>query len=421
MRPIRFIHCGDLHIDTPFSGISEVNPDLAHHLNEATFQSFNNIVELAVERKVDFVLVAGDVYDSADKSLRAQLRFRDGLKKLSESKISSFIVHGNHDPLDSWSATIKWPELVTFFNSDGVQSFPIEKDGKIVARIYGISFGHRDVYDNLSKQFERKEKEVPAIALLHANVGQNTGHKSYAPASLDDLKAAGMDYWALGHVHNHCVLKDINPAIVYSGCSQARSPRERGEKGCCLVTLLPDSVCEIEFVETDVVRYVTEKVDVSNCEKIDDMLLRIRKVCEALSKRMNGRSVVVRINIVGRTPLHEEILRLGIIDDLLAEIRQFFENMSPLIWIADLDSSTHGLYDLELLRRRDDFVTDVIAIYDELENPESQYWEKVKSALNPLLADWSGSSLIIQPSTEELLELTRNARDDTLDKLVKDE
>jgi len=109
MKSIKFIHCGDLHIDSPFKGISEIDPVLHDLLYRSTYESFNNIINLAIKEKVDCVLIAGDIYDSADKSLQAQLKFLEGLQRLSDDGIPSFVVHGNHDPLESWSATLEWP------------------------------------------------------------------------------------------------------------------------------------------------------------------------------------------------------------------------------------------------------------------------------------------------------------------------
>ena len=82
MRSVRFIHCADLHIDAPFKHISEIQPELKELLYQSTYQSFSNIVDLAITEKVDCVLIAGDIYDSEDKSLQAQLKFVNGLNRL---------------------------------------------------------------------------------------------------------------------------------------------------------------------------------------------------------------------------------------------------------------------------------------------------------------------------------------------------
>ena len=190
MQEFKFIHCADLHIDSPFKGLSSVNTELRDILHESTYKSFLNIVDLAINEKVDCVLISGDIYDGADKSLRAQLRFRNGLQKLADVDIPTFIIHGNHDPLDGWSATINWPESVKIFGGDKVEKYPLMKNGDIIANIFGISFSTRNIYDNLALQFENLEENIPSIALLHTNVGENTGHEPYAPASIADLTSS---------------------------------------------------------------------------------------------------------------------------------------------------------------------------------------------------------------------------------------
>ncbi|MBT5550192.1 MAG: DNA repair exonuclease, partial [Nitrospina sp.] len=237
MTAFRFIHCSDLHIDSPFKGLASQVPSLTDRLRESTFQAFNKIVKLALEEKVDAVLIAGDIFDGADRSLQAQLKFRRGLLELSQGGIPSFIVHGNHDPSHSWSHTLDWPESTTIFPVNKVERIPVIKDGETLAWIYGISYPQKEVNDNLALKFKKDQEQGFAIGLLHANVGQQPGHDNYAPCSLQDLISRDFDYWALGHIHEFKVLREDNPCIVYSGNTQARHLNETGPKGCCLVTL----------------------------------------------------------------------------------------------------------------------------------------------------------------------------------------
>ena len=86
MAQFRFIHCSDLHIDSPFKGLTSQNPALSCVLRESTFKAFQNIARLALQEKVDAVLIAGDVFDGADRSLQAQLKFRRSLKSYRTKK-----------------------------------------------------------------------------------------------------------------------------------------------------------------------------------------------------------------------------------------------------------------------------------------------------------------------------------------------
>ena len=111
MPKFRFVHAADLHLDSPFRGIhNEAPAHVAQTLSNATFDAYRNIIDLCLQEEVDALLVAGDIYDGADRSLRAQLRFVDGLKQLDRAGTRSFICHGNHDPLDGWEARLDLPE-----------------------------------------------------------------------------------------------------------------------------------------------------------------------------------------------------------------------------------------------------------------------------------------------------------------------
>ncbi len=122
VRPFTFIHCADLHLGTPFRGLSELNPDLGEKLHKSTYAAFDNIVQLAITEKVDGVLIAGDVFDSEDRSLKAQLKFRDNLALLSGEGIHTYIAHGNHDPLSGWAAKLELPERVFVFPGGKVEN-----------------------------------------------------------------------------------------------------------------------------------------------------------------------------------------------------------------------------------------------------------------------------------------------------------
>ena len=276
MTAFRFIHCSDLHIDSPFKGLASQVPSLTGRLRESTFQAFYKIVEFALEEKVDAVLIAGDIFDGVDRSLQAQLKFRRGLQELSQGGIPSFIVHGNHDPSNSWSHTLDWPEGTTIFPGNKVERFPVIREEETLAWIYGISYPQKEVNENMALKLNKNQAQGFAVGLLHANVGQQPGHDNYAPCSLQDLISRDFDYWALGHIHEFKILREDNPCIVYSGNTQARHLKEIGPKGCCLVTLNSGAPANIRFVATDVVSYRSAKVDVSGDSSINEVLLAIQ-------------------------------------------------------------------------------------------------------------------------------------------------
>ncbi|QPJ61858.1 MAG: DNA repair exonuclease [Candidatus Nitronauta litoralis] len=411
MNEFRFIHCSDLHIDSPFKGIMQSDSALAAKLREGTSKAWLNIVKLALKEKVDAVFISGDIFDGADRSLRAQFKFREGLSQLSQAGIPSFIVNGNHDPLDSWSRALSFPEGVTVFSGEQVECFPVIKDGRALAQIYGISFPQRDVQENLAKRFKVTPRDGFNIGLLHANVGGNTDHDSYAPCNLDDLKSDGMDYWALGHIHKREVLSAANPAVVYCGNSQARHFKEAEPKGCCLVTLREKSEPDIEFVATDAVRFSTLNLDLTGITNLEKMMQAARDGLQTLMNGAGDRSVVLRLLLTGRTGLRMEWQQDGALADIASELADSFGNRELSIELVD---HTRGLHNLEALREGKDFFADLISLYDEtLTAPE----DELRDVVADLFSQWKGKAALDSLSEEDLKELLEEARDLTLDRL----
>ena len=415
MSTFRFIHCSDLHIDSPFKGFSTIHPEWAKRLRDAPLQSFLNIVELAVTEQVDAVIVAGDVFDGEDKSLQAQFKFRSGLQTLSDHGIPAFIAHGNHDPLNSWATTLEWPEQVTVFPGSRVQSVPVMKDGRTRAHIYGTSFPERDVFDNLAMQFDRQQDAGFAVAVLHANVGGHPEHDPYAPCTVDDLVARGMDYWALGHIHLREVVRESHPAIVYCGNSQGRHFKESGPRGCCLVTLSEGALPDIRFVATDTIRFAEAVVDVSACATLDAVAGEIVRRGRELLDQAEGRSLVARLTLTGRTEAHTLLLKGGTLAGLREEALRNFPDAGSGLWL-EFRLQTRGAYDIDALKQGKDFIADLISLYDVQASQAGL--PECREALTPLFQSWEGGALLAEFSDDELREILFQARNLTLDELV---
>jgi len=357
MDSFRFVHAADLHIDSPFAGVGDADNRVATRLREATYEAFQNLVDLCINQNADFLVIAGDVYDGADHSVRAQLRFRDGLSKLSEKGIKTFVVHGNHDPLDGWQSSITWPEGVHIFGATP-EWVNFEKNGEVVAAVQGMSYPTREVNDNLAVQFSPPTSgNLFAIGLLHANVGANSAHPNYAPCTVEDLSESGIDYWALGHVHTRQTLKRAAPVIAYPGNTQGRHPNETGARGALVVDVDPSGASRSEFVALDVVRWERSQVDISNLETIDSLDSAIRQATDNLSVQAEDRDVVSRLTLVGRGPLHEQLAVNGAVEDLLDSVRSAWSGGgSPWVWVERIVDFTRPAIDIESRAKADDFL-----------------------------------------------------------------
>src|SRR5690242_8646941 len=148
MTGFRFIHAADLHLDTPFEGLARTSPEVAAALRDASLAAFDALVELTLREQAAFLVIAGDLYDGAERGVRAQLRFLRGLERLSAAGVHVLMVHGNHDPLGGWSAIRAWPAGVHVFPSDAVEAVTVERDGEPLATVHGISYATRDPGEN---------------------------------------------------------------------------------------------------------------------------------------------------------------------------------------------------------------------------------------------------------------------------------
>lgn len=363
MPSFSFVHAADLHLGSPFSALSLNNPDLNAMAHSASADAFDNLIDLCLKKAVDFLLVAGDVFDGEDRSLGAQVKFRDGLRRLSDGGIRAFVVHGNHDPLSAWSATLDWPERVHIIG-DKLETVQVERDASVLACIQGISYSKRDERSNLSLLFKRTGPAFH-IGLLHANVGSDTGHEPYAPCSMEDLARSGMDYWALGHVHTRKVLSKESPWIVYSGNTQGRNARETGEKGCYLVRVGDHLDVEIEFHRTATLRWVLKDLPINHLASEQDLLNALDETCGAISSS-GPEPALVRIVLAGRGPLDRSLRKPGALSDLLGILQEDALSYSPLVWVEQLQLRTGPELDLEALRQEKDFLGELLRCSGEL-------------------------------------------------------
>ena len=361
----RFLHTGDLHLDSPFAGLTTEAPaNVAETLREATLETWRAIVQLALNERVDFVLVAGDVFEQANRTLRGQIRFRDGLAELARVQIPSFVVTGNHDPLSGWEPSVTWPELAHRFPARTVSSVPVLRDGEEIARIYGVSYHVRDVTTNLASHFKREAAVSFAVGLLHANVGAIAGRDNCAPCTLQDLRAADMDYWALGHIHRHAVLAAGRPTVVYCGNPQGRDPGEVNACGCYLVTVDDAGTIHPEFRPTDVVRW--QLVDVSIVDARDEDSL-IDHVTGAVDEARSAadRAIVARVTLKGRGAMHGSLQRPGFLADVRTMSQERLGEAMPFAWIESVRDETRAELDLADRRLADDFLGDLLRRFDE--------------------------------------------------------
>ncbi|MEN6357873.1 MAG: DNA repair exonuclease [Armatimonadota bacterium] len=397
-----FVHAADLHLDCPFDGLGYISPELSSVLQNATFASLDNIVKLCLARSVDFLVIAGDVYNCSDKSLRAQLRFRSALEKLSEAGISSYIVCGNHDPSNGWSASLDWPASVHFFSSSELEVRPVIRNGSLIATVHGISHSKSGITENLALRLSHDKDSPFAVALLHCNCGQAASYDPYAPCTLADLADSGFDYWALGHIHKRAILRDSAPLVVYPGSSQGLNPKETGPKGCYIVSVDDAGSASLEFTETDAIRWFDEEISATGVTQEQELIDSLGERLEDIRRR-SGRPALVRFHLIGRTPLHRTLARKAILEDITDDLRQSESLHGDFVWVESIIDETRPDINIDERRLSEDFVGDFLRLAQEArQNPDRL--AGLRSALQPLFEHGRAHAYLSRPSDDRLLE-----------------
>lgn len=271
---MKFIHTADLHLDSPFQGLTEMPREIWKRVHRSTFTAFERIVNAAIQEQVGFVLIVGDIYDRDHHSAEAEDFFIRQCQRLAEANIPAFLSYGNHD-YQSINAemTNSFPVNVHVFANDVETKKLTLRDQQTVA-ITGFSYGQRWLEDDQLPQFPTQANADWHIGMLHGALKQGeNGQDHYAPFTLPELLAKNYDYWALGHIHKHQILNS-EPAVVYAGDPQGRHKNEDGRHGYYLVhddgpKLIP------EFRPVAPIEWQRITVKVKKNENISELVERI--------------------------------------------------------------------------------------------------------------------------------------------------
>lgn len=298
-----FLHCADIHLDSPLRGLEGYADAPVEQIRQATRRAFDNLVDLAIEERAAFLLIAGDLYDGDWKDYNTGLFFIDRMARLRKNKIRVLLASGNHDAASRITRELRLPDNVTLFSSRQPETRVLADLG---VAVHGQSYPVQAVTENLAANYPPYRPGLFNIGLLHTSLTGREGHASYAPCSLDDLRSRGYDYWALGHVHRHEVVA-TDPWVVFPGNIQGRHIQESGSKGAVLVTVEQGRVAGVEQRLTEVLRWALCRVDLSGCEHLEAVADPVRAALESLQAGTGGLPLAVRLELCGRTPVHQAL------------------------------------------------------------------------------------------------------------------
>jgi DNA repair exonuclease SbcCD nuclease subunit len=234
MKPIRFIHTSDIHLDTSFSG-SGFPSRLGDRKREAIRGTFRRIMEDARSYEVDFVLIAGDLFE-LERVTPDTIEF---LKQqfAALNSVQVFIAPGNHDPCAKGSPYNEetWPDNVHIFAAEVFQSVEIPEKG---VRVTGFGFGHPYLEEHHFQRLQPLPKDLCNLVLAHGSdvTRVPAGKVKHGPFDIGEIAGKNIHYCALGHYHQqHRIDNSIDGTQVwYSGIPEGRGWDEEGPCGYLL-------------------------------------------------------------------------------------------------------------------------------------------------------------------------------------------
>lgn len=295
---MKFLHIADVHLDSPFLGLSFLPSELFCQIKNAIQLSFETAVNFAIDNDVDLVLLAGDTFDSIHPTPQSKIFFANQIKRLVDRQIQVVMVLGNHDysQIDDLLLN-ESPYFKIIGSNEQIEQVDFMTKSQYKYRVVGFSYQHNHITEDIIAKYPPKSTSIYTIGLAHAGMKQSSvDQNNYAPFTLNEVKNLNYDYFALGHIHLRQVLSQ-EPWIVYSGNLQGRHVNEKDEKGFYFGQVDEQSQnTQLQFI--DVSPIVWQTVDLT----LDEPFKSTTKLCTKIQNLLadnNLRPTLFTLNIIG--------------------------------------------------------------------------------------------------------------------------
>ncbi|MDO9012375.1 MAG: DNA repair exonuclease [Gallionella sp.] len=352
---MKFIHTADIHLDSPLSGLAAYKDAPADLLRTVTRDAFTRLVDEAIEEAVDFMVIAGDLYDGSWKDYNTGHFFCREMGRLNKAGIPVYLLLGNHDADSEMTKKLTLPPNVHQFETRKANTFRIEE---LKVALHGRSYKEAATVENLAASYPAPVVGWLNIGVLHTALEGYAAHANYAPCSLTELGAKGYDYWALGHVHEYAILQE-NPWVVFPGNLQGRHIRETGARGAIMVEADGSGIHSVERLLVDVLRWHVVEVDAAEAITLTDVVRLVGRAFEQLVAETPDKIYLsVRVCIKGKTAAHGEIF--GLESQLREEILgQAAGQGIDRMWVEKVRIETEAVTDALHIAARSDAIADL--------------------------------------------------------------
>jgi DNA repair exonuclease SbcCD nuclease subunit len=377
---LKFIHTADIHLDSPLSGLAAYKDAPVDLLRNVTRDAFTRLVDLAIEEAVDFMVIAGDLYDGSWKDYNTGHFFCREMGRLNLANIPVYLLFGNHDADSEMTKKLTLPANVHTFESRKASTFRIDA---LRVALHGRSYKEAATVDNLASTYPEPLAGWLNIGVLHTALEGYAAHANYAPCSVAELSAKGYDYWALGHVHEYAVIQQ-SPWIVFPGNLQGRHIRETGPRGAVLVSADDSGVHTVDRVLVDSLRWEIVVVDASDAGTLQEVIRLVGRAFERLlAATPEHLFLSVRVCIQGRTRAHGELF--GLESQLREEILgQAAGQGSDRLWVEKVRLETLPLIDGGALALRTDALADLQRLLEQAPT-DPDFLQSLMDDLRPMV------------------------------------
>jgi exonuclease SbcD len=332
----RFIHTADIHLDSPLKSLALRHPGLSELIGNATRQVFGRIIDLCLDEGVDALVIAGDLYDGSQTSMKTARFLVQQFTRLQAAGIAVYMIRGNHDAEARITRELVFPETVKVFGAKA-EVVMVEK-GALRIALHGISFAKPHAPESLLDRFKPAVTGAVNVGILHTSLVGPSGHDPYAPCTVYDLHATGFDYWALGHVHLRADHAG-RATVVMPGNPQGRDIGEAGAKSVTLVTVADDGRLSVETRPTAIARFERLPVDLDGATDWREATGRVETAIRRARTAFDEEHLVLRPVLQGQTPLAWQILRDL---DLLTEQAVAVSEALGTVWIDKVENGCTG-------------------------------------------------------------------------------
>lgn len=384
----RFIHAADIHIDSPLRGLESYPGAPTERIRNATREAFENLVQLAIDEAVAFVIIAGDLFDGQWKDMNNGIWAAGQFRRLERSSIPVCLIRGNHDAESKVRTGIRWPANVHEFSVRKPETLTAQQLGlpdSIAVAVHGQGFAKPDIQEDLAAGYPDAVPGCFNIGVLHTSLTGDPAHDRYAATTVEVLRNRGYDYWALGHIHirSEPPLSEA-PFVAFSGNTQGRHIRETGAKGCLLVTVEDGSLASTEFRETDTLRWHRAAVTLDTGDGLSELFEKTRDALQTCLDTSDGRFAAIRVEVSGACAAHRELAQPGIQNEVVSQIRDIANDWVDEIWIEKVKLNTSAPINVKQLRQGNDLLGELLRDVESFSTNQEQLAELVAESLAAL-------------------------------------